>query len=178
MWGSRKDGVACVRARRVFGDQRATHWQEASRGSGSFSTCRESRLGCDSWALPVGVAGLGRGEEAGARRGGCKPCCLARQHPSPACSILTKSWKQDSAPPLLPGSFCCRVSRFCLFSPAEQLLFCSLCLCKPWGCQMLVCLGLTCPQAKPSCCCSDLGPPSLELPQQHTSIHPILFEAL
>lgn len=35
------------------------HWQEALRGSGSFSP--DLRLGCDpSWALPVGLAGLGK----------------------------------------------------------------------------------------------------------------------
>lgn len=67
--------MACVRARRVLRDQRAMHWQEASRGSGSFRTCPDSRLGCDpSWALPMGAAGLGRAEEAGARRGGCRAC--------------------------------------------------------------------------------------------------------
>lgn len=71
MWGLRKGGVACVRARRVLRDQRAMHWQEASRGSGSFSTGPDLRLGCDLWALPEGVAGLGRGEEAGSRRCGC-----------------------------------------------------------------------------------------------------------
>lgn len=53
MWGVRKGGVACVRARRVLRDQRAMHWQKASRGNGSSSTCPDSRLGCDIQALPV-----------------------------------------------------------------------------------------------------------------------------
>lgn len=69
----------------------------------------------------------------------------AQQHLSPARSILTKSWKQGSAPHLLPWGFCCLVSCFCLFSPAEQLLFCSLCLQAlglpdvglPWSCLSL-----------------------------------------
>lgn len=129
-----------------------------------------------------GVTGLGSGKRlgpgevaAGLGQGGWLQALLLGARMLPACSILTKSWKQGSAPRLLPWGFCSLVSCFCLFSPCfPQQSSCSSAhsVCKPWGCHMLVSLSLACPQAraKSSCCCSDLGTPSLVLPQQHTSI--------
>lgn len=151
MWGVRKDGVACVRARRVLRDQRAMHWQEASKGSGSFRTCPDLRLGCDpSWALPVGAAGLGRGEEAGARRGGRRACsgrvaaslAAGGQAASlPCLQCPDKVLEAGFSSPLAPLGFLLPCVLSACFPP-EQLLFCSLCLQAlglpdvglPWSC--------------------------------------------
>lgn len=188
MRGVRKDGVAHVCARRVLRDQRAMHWQEASRGRGSSSTSPDLRLGCDPlWTLPVGVAGLGRGEEAGTRRGGCRAwsgrvaASLAAllhssishllQHPD---QVLEAEFSSPLAPLGFFAALCCASACFPSRAAALLLTLSVQALELPDAGLPCSCLS----QAKPSCCCSDLEPPSLELPQQHTSIHPILFEAL
>ena len=100
------------------------------------------------------------------------------------CSILTKSClarERGFSSPLAPLGFLPPpVLLLLVFPRGAAALLLALHLCKPWGCQTLVCLGLACPQpqAKPSRCSPELAPPLLALPQQHTSIHPVLFEAL
>lgn len=113
------------------------HWQEASGGSGSSSTCPDLRLdvtprelflwGWQGWGerkrLGPGqvAAGLGHGGWLQALLLGAR---LLHSSISPACTTLTNSWKQGSLLHLLPWGLCCLVSCFCLFSLAEQLLFC------------------------------------------------------
>lgn len=100
------------------------------------------------------------------------------------CSILAKpglAWEWELSSPLAPLWFLPPpVLLLLVFLRGAAALLLALCLCKPWGHQTLVRLGLACaqPHAEPSRCCPELAPHSLELPQQHTSIHPVLFEAL
>lgn len=110
------------------------------------------------------------------KEGGCECCCRAAclpdsQHPG-------KAGKGGSAPHALPGVFAASCLASALFFARGATASHSLSLHTmglPDAGPPLSCLSST---AKPSHCCPELAPHSLELAQQHTSIPPVLFEAL
>lgn len=130
------------------------------------------RGGHRAWSGRV-VASLAAGGQAAA----WEHFPRALQHPGKVGSSLGKGVELPTCSPAVFASSCLASACFpqgSSCSPARSLSL------KPWGHQTLVHLGLACPQPhnEPSHCCPELAPHSLELPQQHTSIHPVLFEAL